>query len=232
MPWIVVLFGILVGPLGAVSVLLVMVQPVAYGTFCTLCLGIAVISVLMIGPAMDEMLASLQYMRRVRAHGRPFWTYFWGRGEQEFLSEPPPRLEPLARTPVRGWIGSSAQWVAAAAGIYLIVAPSLWGYESTRAADVDRIIGPLVAAFAMIAAWECTRNTRWLNLLLAIVLVLLAVLPWPVETPRVAMISDLVAGGLIILLTCLPYALVMQYGGGWRWLWPWRPASAPGEVPA
>ena len=89
MPWVVILFGILVGPLGAVSVGLVITQPLAYDTFCTLCMGTALISVLMIGPAMDEMLASLQYMRRVRAHGLPFWRYFWGRGDQRPLPEPP-----------------------------------------------------------------------------------------------------------------------------------------------
>jgi hypothetical protein len=64
MPWIVVLFGILVGPLGAVSVLLVVLQPVLYDTWCTLCLTSAAISVLMIGPAMDEVLASLQHLAR------------------------------------------------------------------------------------------------------------------------------------------------------------------------
>jgi uncharacterized membrane protein len=58
MPWIVVLFGVAVGPLGAVSILLVILQPVVFGTWCTLCLVTAAISVAMIGPAMDEVLAS------------------------------------------------------------------------------------------------------------------------------------------------------------------------------
>lgn len=66
-PWVVILFGIAVGPLGLVSVLLVIAQPVMYDAFCTLCLASAVISVVMIGPALDEVLASLQYMKRRRA---------------------------------------------------------------------------------------------------------------------------------------------------------------------
>ncbi|HMM41446.1 MAG TPA: vitamin K epoxide reductase family protein [Thermomicrobiales bacterium] len=78
MPWIVVLFGLAVGPLGAVSVMLVVFQPVLYGAWCTLCLASAAISLLMIGPAMDEMLASLQELRRVRRRGGSVWRAFWG----------------------------------------------------------------------------------------------------------------------------------------------------------
>ncbi|MCB0182894.1 MAG: vitamin K epoxide reductase family protein [Caldilineaceae bacterium] len=78
MPWIVVIFGLAVGPLGAVSIMLVVFQPVLFHAWCTLCLASAVISILMIGPAMDEMLASLQYLKRVRQEGRSFWRAFWG----------------------------------------------------------------------------------------------------------------------------------------------------------
>lgn len=81
MPWIVVIFGLAVGPLGAVSIMLVVFQPVLYDSFCTLCLASAVISVAMIGPAMDEMLASLQFLKKVRDAGRPLWPAFWGREE-------------------------------------------------------------------------------------------------------------------------------------------------------
>lgn len=86
MPWIVTLFGLAVGPLGAISVLLVILQPVLYGAWCTLCLASALISLLMIGPAMDEILASLQYLRRAHRHGRPVWRLFWGMAEAPVLA--------------------------------------------------------------------------------------------------------------------------------------------------
>jgi len=79
MPWIVVLFGLGVGPLGVVSVTLVILQPVLFDQWCTLCLASGVISVLMIGPAMDEMLATLQFLRRVSDRGESVWQAFWGR---------------------------------------------------------------------------------------------------------------------------------------------------------
>lgn len=78
MPWIVVIFGVAVGPLGAISILLVILQPVLYDSFCTLCLASAVVSLAMIGPAVDEVLASLQFLKRRRAQGRSVWRAFWG----------------------------------------------------------------------------------------------------------------------------------------------------------
>ncbi|HEV7349960.1 vitamin K epoxide reductase family protein [Telluribacter sp.] len=78
MPWIVILFAVAVGPLGVVSITLVILQPVMFDAYCTLCLSSAIISLWMIGPAMDEMLASLQYMRRVKNSGHSMWKAFWG----------------------------------------------------------------------------------------------------------------------------------------------------------
>lgn len=77
-PWIVVIFGLAIGPLGFVSVMLVVLQPVLFDSWCTLCLASAVISIAMIGPAMDELLASLQYMKRVKESDASSWKAFWG----------------------------------------------------------------------------------------------------------------------------------------------------------
>lgn len=78
MPWIVIVFGLAVGPLGMVSILLVILQPVMFDAWCTLCLASAAVSLIMIGPAMDEMLASLQYMKRVKDAKQSRWKAFWG----------------------------------------------------------------------------------------------------------------------------------------------------------
>ncbi|MEP7153989.1 MAG: vitamin K epoxide reductase family protein [Nitrospira sp.] len=77
MPWIVIVFGLAVGPLGLVSVLLVMAQPLLLDAWCTLCLVSAVLSIVMIGPAMDEVLASLQFLKRVNNGNLPVWKAFW-----------------------------------------------------------------------------------------------------------------------------------------------------------
>jgi uncharacterized membrane protein len=81
MPWMVIIFGLAVGPLGAVSLLLVIFQPVLFEAWCTLCLASAVVSLLMIGPALDEFLASLQYLKAESRRGRSAWRAFWGLGD-------------------------------------------------------------------------------------------------------------------------------------------------------
>jgi hypothetical protein len=78
MPWIVIAFGAFVGPFGAISVMLTIFQPVLYHSFCTLCLFSGVVSLAMIGPGVDEVLASLQHLRRERADGKSVWRTFWG----------------------------------------------------------------------------------------------------------------------------------------------------------
>lgn len=83
MPWIVIAFGVFIGPFGALSVMLVVFQPVLYDAFCTLCLVSAVASLAMIGPAVDEVLASLQYLCRVQRGDESLWRAFWGRTPTE-----------------------------------------------------------------------------------------------------------------------------------------------------
>lgn len=85
-PWIVVVFGLAVGPLGAVSILLVILQPVLLNAWCTLCLVSAVVSLAMIGPAMDETLASLQYLQRVHDRGGSTWDAFWKGSRHEAVA--------------------------------------------------------------------------------------------------------------------------------------------------
>lgn len=76
-PWVVIIFGMAVGPLGATSIVLVILQPVMFGAWCTLCLLSALISLAMISPALDEMLASFQYLRVVYEEDGSLWTAFW-----------------------------------------------------------------------------------------------------------------------------------------------------------
>lgn len=88
MPWMVMLFGIAVGPLGIVSLFLVIAQPVLLGDWCTLCLVSASISVVMIGPAMDEVLASLQHLRREHDRGRSLWRAYRGLDDHDQMTTP------------------------------------------------------------------------------------------------------------------------------------------------
>jgi uncharacterized membrane protein len=80
-PWIVILFGLAAGPLGFTGILLVISQGVLVHDWCTLCLCSALISVVIISPASDEVLATLQYLKRVKNNNDSLWKAFWGNKE-------------------------------------------------------------------------------------------------------------------------------------------------------
>jgi hypothetical protein len=80
-PWLVILFGIDVIPLGIVSAVLVVLQGTVVGSWCFLCLVTAVISLILVAVAWDEIWATMLYLRRVwrRTHDRRIlWRTFWG----------------------------------------------------------------------------------------------------------------------------------------------------------
>jgi hypothetical protein len=77
MPWMVLMFGFLVVPLGIVSIVLVILQPVAVGAWCTLCLITAAAMLIMIAPAVDEIVAMSQFLAGARRERKPFWHTFW-----------------------------------------------------------------------------------------------------------------------------------------------------------
>jgi uncharacterized membrane protein len=61
-PWLVILFGIDVIPLGIVSVILVVLQGMFVGAWCFLCLVTAALSLILVYWAWDEVRVSLHYL--------------------------------------------------------------------------------------------------------------------------------------------------------------------------
>lgn len=111
-----------------------------------------------------------------------------------------------------------AHVINAAVGIWLMAAPSVFGYANSTPATNDRFAGPIIATFAIIAWWETTRAVgRW-NV--AAGLWLLAA-PWILGYgPTAAIVNSMACGAVVAAL-----ALVMgdfnpgRYGGGWSALW-------------
>jgi Vitamin K epoxide reductase family len=81
-PWLVIIFGIDVIPLGVVSVILVVMQGSVIGYWCFHCLVSAGISLLLVYMAYDEVWSSLAYLSRVWHRSKSVlitWNAFWGR---------------------------------------------------------------------------------------------------------------------------------------------------------
>ena len=64
MPWLVVLFGLMIAPLGITSILFIIIQPIVIGTWSTLALIGAAAVLVQIPYSLDELLATLQFLRR------------------------------------------------------------------------------------------------------------------------------------------------------------------------
>ena len=79
-PWLVVVFGIDVIPLGLVSFTLIILQGIAVKYWCFLCLVTAIISLILIILAYDEVLSSLIYLYEIKKRGnwKDLWWAFWG----------------------------------------------------------------------------------------------------------------------------------------------------------
>lgn len=81
-PWLVVIFGIDVIPVGGVSAILVFIQAFVLGKYCFLCLVTAAISLILVWLAYDEVWSTLKYLSRVYWRTASFgvvWNVFWGR---------------------------------------------------------------------------------------------------------------------------------------------------------
>jgi len=80
-PWMVILFGIDVIPLGIVSAVLVVLQGAVVGSWCFPCLLTAVISLVLVYYAYDEVWTSLVFLYRVGRETRSrtaVWDALWG----------------------------------------------------------------------------------------------------------------------------------------------------------
>ncbi len=84
-PWMTILFGLDVIPLGIVSAVLVFMQGAVVGSWCFLCVFTALISIALIYFAYDEVWACLRFLYSVwhSADRRLFWRVFWGIGSAE-----------------------------------------------------------------------------------------------------------------------------------------------------
>lgn len=84
-PWMVLLFGLDVIPLGMVSVALVILQGISVGAWCFPCLVTAAISLLLAFLAYDEVWACLRYLREIWRRERDpslLRDVFLGRGSE------------------------------------------------------------------------------------------------------------------------------------------------------
>jgi hypothetical protein len=206
-PWLVILFGIDVIPLGIVSAILVVLQGTVVGSWCFLCLVTAGVSLALVFLAYDEVWSSLVYLRDLhrRTHSREaVWNAFWGRTPEPASAVPPtdvPAATPLDYWPrffeigLGLWIAAAAcllpgshdpQWmlagvVAGVAGIASSALSLLRPCNKLHLANL--VIAPALVGYLLLAASYPAGALVQNQLLAALLLINFAVIPNYVTKP-------------------------------------------------
>ncbi|WP_340152636.1 vitamin K epoxide reductase family protein [uncultured Marivirga sp.] len=222
MPWMVTLFGILVIPLGFVSIFLIVSQPLSVGAWCSVCLFSAIVMLPMIPLQIDEVIAMWQHMVQRKQKGDSLWKVFW-KGGDALSTETDQRSPEMAEFNDSPWKvfkssiwGMSFPWmltVSTVLGIWLMVSPTVFGVGiETPFADLNHLGGALAIVFAVMAMAEVIRSLRYLNVLLGLVLV---VLPWFIEDINVAFTLSTSLTGLLVMALSFSKGKIKEKYGLW-----------------
>lgn len=209
MPWLVLAFAFLIIPVGAASIALIILQPVIVGAWCSWCLTTAVCMLLMIIFTAGELVAVLQFLIETRRKGESVWQIFWKGG----TSAPVARsVKPRERKKGGlGW-GFTLSWnlvVSFVLGIWLMASPSNFGIVGGLATG-NFVLGPLIAAFSMIALAEVFRIVRLANLFFGSGLI---IMPLFVTDPNtLGVVNNLIVGGVVIVLAFYKGRVSERYG--------------------
>ncbi len=217
MPWMVLMFGILVVPLGGVSIFFIIIQPIVIGTWCTLCLVAALAMVIMIPYSLDELVAMGQFMLDARRKDKPFWRTFWMGGAMDGGSEDQSKeFRGNYRDMIAEMVdGVTLPWTLLAStvlGVWLMFTRLIFG-SSGAMADSDHLVGALVVTFSVMAMAEVGRPVRFINA--AFGLWLLAA-PWLLDgvSSGAAVWNSMLAGIMLVALA-LPRGAIKNAYAGW-----------------
>lgn len=217
MPWLVLAFGIMIVPLGAISIFFIIVQPVWLGTWCSLCLLAALAMLLQIPYSFDEILATLQFLRASRREGKPLLRVllFGGTCPGDAVDRSDDFTLParqVVREMLRGGVTFPwTLWTSMAIGMLLMATPLLFGTRGA-AADSDHVAGALVVTFSIMAWAEVARPLRYANALLG---GWMALAPWYVEGFSPPAAAATAVAGIVLVLLAFPKGAVEGHYAQW-----------------
>lgn len=217
MPWMVAAFGVVVVPLGAVSIFFIIAQPIVINTWCTLCLIQALAMLVMMPYALDELVAMGQFLKDARRRGKPFWkTFFQGDAMEGAREDNTPEFDgALSAMALKGLRGVNLPWGLAllcVLGVWLMCTRLIFGTEGAMA-NSDHLMGSLLITVSVLAFAEVARPLRFLNLPIG---------AWLLASPAfldgagfAATVGSLIAGALVIGLS-LPRGPINHRYAGWN----------------
>jgi hypothetical protein len=163
----------------------------------------------MIALSLDEVIAMLQFLIQTHRAGKSVWRAFWLGGDALGDNLTPQRAETTYA--LQMFWGVTMPWnllVTAVLGAWLMVAPAVFQTQG-QTAHSDQILGALILTVAIIAFAEVTRSARFINIALALAII---VLPWLLGGATLASgLNDLIMGALIIVLSIAPGKIKNTY---------------------
>lgn len=215
MPWLVLLFGLIIVPLGIVSIGFIIIQPIVIGTWSTLALIGAAAMLVQIPYSVDELAASLSFLNRRRKEGCSLLrvSLFGDTDEGRGMTEPRHEFDRGASAILKDmWSGGVnlpwTCWLAGLIGASFMFTRLTLGAEGAMA-DADHLFGALVLTVLAIAAAEVLRAARYLLIPLGL---FIAGAPFVFGGDTLHTIVSLV-GGLAVALLALPRGRVTQTYG-------------------
>ena len=227
MPWLVVLFGLMIAPLGVTSILFIVIQPVVIGTWSIIALIGAAAMLVQIPYALDELLASLQFLRR-RSRAGQNWLriFFVGDTDEGGPEEQDPTDATGTTRPGDSQFGRPAgevvkdmvtggvvlTWnlaLSALIGLWLLFTRLTFGSEGGMA-NADHVIGSLVLTAVSLAAAEVARPLRFLIVPLGAALL---ATPFLYDAGTAATANSLACGVALVVLSIRRGPVRERYGG-------------------
>ncbi|WED42062.1 vitamin K epoxide reductase family protein [Legionella cardiaca] len=219
MPWLVLLFGIMIVPLGVVSIAFIIIQPILLNTWCTLCLIAAVAMLIQVPYSFDELIATSVFLWRRWKAGRPILRILFvgdsdnitkaTKEEETYPFEQSPRI--ILRDMLSG--GITLPWnlmFCLLIGLWLMFTRITLGTEGSMA-NADHLIGSLIVTITITALAETVRVLRLLNLFFALALI---ITPFIYEATTLATIMSIICGGGLFILS-LPRGTIRSSYGAW-----------------
>ena len=167
MPWMVTFFGILVIPLGVISIYFVIIQPIVIGTWSTPALIAALAMLIMIPFALDEVIAMGQFVYWSYCRGKPLIrTFFKGDAVDKGSEYEEDALGSASTAWAEANRGMTVPWtlaVSVAVGAFLMLTRLIFGTEGAMA-NSDHLMGALPITVAIIATAEVARALRLVNI--------------------------------------------------------------------
>ena len=230
MPWLVVLFGLMIAPLGITSIFFIIIQPVVIGTWSIIALIGAAAVLIQIPYSLDELLATLQFLRR-RAQAGQHWLRIFFVGDTDEIPKIPmipnaasieTNTDEFDQSPsavfkaaITG--GVSLPWnlaLAALIGLSLMFTRLTLDIDG-NIAHAHHVIGSLVLTVVSIAAAEVARPVRYLNMLLGAALM---AAPFMFAAGITATIVSVGLGVALIVLSVRRGLIRERYGNWDRWI--------------